>query len=112
MIYSYESLFQKWINEKSPMKLYLLGKSLKDEDDSFLLDDPEEILLEAAEVQDAQTFLAVLFSFNFEDLEDISIDFEDSFFTDVFNAYKESALGEVQKLVLRQIKEEHQFKLL
>lgn len=114
MIYSYETLINHWIEEKNCEKIYTIGLKLKDDSESFLLDDAEELLEKTAKLKDVMTFLALLFSYEIEDLDgvELTMDGDNNDYVELLKLYKESAIDTLQNKALSLIKQERRYTLI
>jgi hypothetical protein len=111
MIYSYETLLNSWIESKNPEKLHMIGETLKNDSENFLLDDAVYLLTKAAKTGDAMTFIAMLFSYDIDDLSEIELTLDDklSEFDEMFLMYKNSAIDKLQKKALSLIDRERRY---
>ncbi|CAH7373455.1 hypothetical protein VCHA53O466_40343 [Vibrio chagasii] len=94
-IYSYETLFEKWLTEKKVSNIVTLGKNLKHDKEGFLYDDPCLLLELAAEVKSPLMFYSILYCYEPSELEAVNLNIKDEDLTHMFNLYKESRLDSV-----------------
>lgn len=98
MILSYESLIDKWIVDNNYQKLHLLSKKLKGDDTSFIKDNAEKWLNDAAKIDNLLIFICILNSLNPEEADGIELTEGDNKFQEAITCYKNSNLEELIKL--------------
>ncbi|MDK9793881.1 hypothetical protein [Vibrio sp. D431a] len=96
-IFSYESLFEKWLNDKQVKSLVAIGRNLRNDREGFLYENPKYLIELASQQEDLLMFYTMLYCYEPSELESVS-DIELSLTQrEIFNNYKDSMLDAVDR---------------
>lgn len=70
-IFSYESLFEKWVENNQLKNVVVIGQNLRHDKEGFLYDNPSYLLQLAANQNDMLMFYTILYCYEPSELDDI-----------------------------------------